>query len=136
MQRHWSFVATDKRYMYLIAAAILVAGLASAFSWRDATFFARAGNFIIGTGVWMAMRFTLREEINRTKNGLDNSPFLPGEGRFLQLNPTYFNNITFSTGDAFLQLHGFSLVLIGSLVSSFGDLLLLAVVPARFGNHV
>ncbi|RAN69381.1 hypothetical protein B5P43_36360 [Bacillus sp. SRB_336] len=127
MNRHWSFVVTDKRYLYVVAAVILVAGLVAAFLYQDASLFSRAGNFIIGTGVWMGMRYTLREGINRHKDASDESPVIAGTW---QLNAAYFNRITFSIGDAQLQLHGFALVIFGSLVGSFGDLILKALFPA------
>lgn len=125
MGRHWSFIVTDKRYLYPIAAGILVAGILAAFAFKDASFFSRAGNFIIGTGVWMGFRYTLREGINRHKKS--DSLVIPGTN---QLNADHFNSITFSIGDAHLQLHGFALVIIGSFVGSFGDLALKAVFPA------
>ena len=127
MKRHWSFIVTDKRYLYPIAGVILVAGLAAAFVWRDPLLFARAGNFIIGTGVWMGMRSTLREGINKHKDASDSSPLMQN-----QLNTNYFNRISFSIGDAQLQLHGFALVILGSIVGSFGDLLLRAMWPQYF----
>ena len=127
MKRHWSFAVTDKRYLYAIAACILVVGLATAFWYRDASLFSRVGNFIIGTGVWMSMRYTLREGINKHKDASDESPVVPGTR---QLSAAYFNRIAFSIGDAQLQIHGFVLVILGSFVSSFGDLVLKALFPA------
>lgn len=81
------------------------------------------GNFIIGIGVWMSMRFSLREGINKHKNLQDQSPTLPGNGPAKQLNATFFNNIGYSIGDAKLQLHGFYLVIYGSIIGSWGDIL-------------
>lgn len=77
----------------------------------------------------MSMRNTLREGINRTKNLADQSPFEPGTNA---VNPTFFNRITFSIGDAQLQVHGFVLVVTGSIVGSFGDLVLRSVLPGAF----
>lgn len=130
MSRHWSFIATDKRYLYSLVAVLLAAGTIAAFHYRDATLFSRAGNFVIGIGVWMSMRSTLRDGIQRTKSAADSSPVVPGTN---QLNANYFNNITFALGDAFLQLHGFALVLAGSFVGSFGDLAIAWLFPAAFG---
>ncbi|MFL6627459.1 MAG: hypothetical protein ACJ8G1_13505 [Vitreoscilla sp.] len=111
---------------------ILAGGVAASYFLKDASQVARAGNFVIGTGVWMTMRYTLREGIKRTKNALDESPMLPGPGPLHAINPAYFNRITFSIGDALLQLHGFALVIAGSLVSSYGDLLIRALLPRWF----
>jgi len=132
MKRHWSFVVCDPRYLYPLAGLILAGGVAASYLLKDATQLARAGNFIIGTGVWMTMRYTLREGIQRTKNALDESPTLPGPGPLYAVNAAYFNRITFSIGDALLQLHGFVLVIAGSLVSSYGDLLIKAMLPSWF----
>jgi hypothetical protein len=61
MKRHWSFIVCDTRYLYPLAALILAGGVAASYFLKDASQLARAGNFIIGTGVWMTMRYTLRE---------------------------------------------------------------------------
>ena len=131
-KRHWSFVVCDKRYLYPVAALILVAGIAAAVILKDPNQINRIGSFIIGIGVWMSMRFTLREGINRHKNALDSSPVIPGPGRAKQLNANYFNNIMFSIGDAHLQLHGFSLVVAGSVLGSYGDLIIRLLLPGYF----
>jgi hypothetical protein len=129
MNRHWSFAVTDRRYLYPIAMFFLLAGLLAAFLSKDASYFARVGNFIIGTGVWMSLRYTLREGINRRKDLSNSSPTLPGTN---QINPNFFNQITFSIGDAQLQIHGFILVVLGSFVGSFGDLILKYSFPGCF----
>ena len=92
-----------------------------AVTFHDATLLNRFGNFIIGTGVWMTMRYTLREGLNKHKTLTDSLPTVPGTG---QLNDTYFNNVTFALGDARRQVHGFIVVILGSVVGSFGDLML------------
>ncbi|CAE6714040.1 hypothetical protein [Paraburkholderia haematera] len=129
MNRHWSFVVTDRRYLYPIAVLLLIAGLVAAFLSKDANNFTRAGNFIIGTGVWMSMRYTLREGINRRKDLSNSSPTFPGTN---QVNPQFFNQIAFSIGDAQAQVHGFILVILGSVVGSFGDLILKCSFPGYF----
>lgn len=132
MSRHWSFVVTDRRYLHIGAALILLAGLTLAVTSGDATHFSRVGNFVIGTGVWMSMRYTLREGINRVKDSRAQSPVLPGPGPARALNSAHFNNIAFSIGDAILQVHGFALVLVGSAVGSYGDWALQAMLPTIF----
>jgi hypothetical protein len=129
MKRHWSFVVTDKRYLYPLAILLLIAGLVAAFMDKDAAHFTRAGNFIIGTGVWMSMRYTLREGINRHKDFANSSPTFPGTN---QVNAQFFNQIAFTIGDAQLQIHGFFLVIFGSVVGSFGDLILKLSFPGSF----
>lgn len=128
-RRHWSFVVTDKRYIYPLAAMFLLLGLAASFLTRDASHFPRVGNFIIGAGVWISMRYTLREGLKRSKDLSEESPFIPGT---TAINATFFNNIAFSIGDAQLQVHGFLLVLVGSTIGSFGDLLLKWLFPHVF----
>ena len=132
MTRHWSFVVTDQRYLYPLVVALLLAGVIASFYYGDASLFSRVGNFVIGIGVWMSMRSTLRDGIKRTKSAADSSPVVPGTN---QLNANYFNNITFALGDAFLQLHGFALVLVGSAIGSYGDLALTWLFPAAFGGR-
>ena len=127
--RHWSFVVTDKRYIYPIALAFLVLGTIASFAKADPSYLSRSGNFIIGAGVWISMRYTLREGIKRYKDLADLSPTVPGTNA---LNSNFFNNVTFVIGDAQLQLHGFALVLVGSAVGSFGDLLLKWLFPTVF----
>lgn len=122
-KRHWSFVVTDKKYLYPFIALLSVVGVLAGIKSDDPTYFSRVGNFIIGIGVWMSMRYTLREGINKHKDLSKSSPKLPGNGAFTQLNAKFFNEITFSIGDAKLQLHGFFIVIYGSAVSSFGDLI-------------
>lgn len=129
MKRHWSFAVTDKRYLYLFAFALLMVGLVAAFKFKNPAHFTRAGNFIIGTGVWMSMRYTLREGINRHKDLANSLPTFPGTN---QVNPSFFNQVAFTIGDAQLQVHGFLLVIIGSLVGSLGDLILKFGFPACF----
>lgn len=130
--RHWSFIVCDKRYLYPLVFLILLAGITAAISLRDPNQINRVGSLIIGAGVWMSMRFTLREGINRHKNALDSSPIIPGPGRAQQLNPRYFNNIGFSLGDAHLQIHGFFLVILGSILGSYGDLIIRGLLPQIF----
>jgi hypothetical protein len=125
-KRPLAFVVTDPRYMYPAAVFVLALGIAAAFWWHDATVLPRAGNFIIGIGVWMTMRYTLREGINRHKNMAASSPLFPGTN---MLNAAYFNEIGFLIGDAKLQIHGFVLVISGSVVGSFGDIILKAIFP-------
>ena len=123
-KRHWSFIVTDYRYIYPAIFILSVIGVVGSVVFNDPTIFSRMGNFIIGFGVWMSMRFTLREGLNRNKNALDASPTLPGPGPAFQVNSNYFNNIAFSIGDAVLQLRGFKVVVYGSVVGSWGDRLL------------
>ncbi len=128
-RRHWSFVVCDAKYLYPLALALLVIGLIAAFYFKDPTQLNRVGSFMIGVGVWMSMRYTLREGINRTKNVADNSPTFPGTN---QLNVAYLNNIGFAIGDAHLQVRGFILVILGSLVSSYGDVILMYLFSGVF----
>lgn len=132
MKRHWSFVVTDKKYLYPLATIILVAGFVIAVTCKEPTQFNRVGNFLVGIGVWMSMRYTLREGINKHKNAADAHPVLPGPGKAVQLNLGYFNKIAFSIGDANLQLHGFVLVIIGSIVGSYGDLIFTSILKSYF----
>ena len=129
MMRHWSFIVTDKRYLYTLAIAFLLAGGVAAFRFKDPTHLSRAGNFIIGTGVWMSMRYTLREGLKRHTNLADQSPVVPGTNA---LNSNFINQLVFTVGDAHLQVHGFVLVLVGSAVGSFGDLLIRWAFSATF----
>ena len=73
MARHWSFVVCDKKYLYSTAVLILAFGLWAALSFGKPEHFNRAGNLIIAVGVWMSMRSTLREGINRHKNNRGNN---------------------------------------------------------------
>ena len=129
MRRHWSYIVCAPRYLYPLAGVTLTFGVLFAIARSDAAMLNRFGNVIIGTGVWMSMRYTLREGINRLKNAPDNSPVIPGTR---QLNVAYLNKITLSIGDAQLQIHGFILVVVGSVVGSFGDLALRFVAPSCF----
>jgi len=129
MKRHWSFVVCDKRVLYPMALLLLAAGVAAALALKDPSQITRVGNFIIGTGVWMSMRFTLREGINRQKDHADSSPTVPGTN---QLNSNFFNKITFSIGDAQLQVHGFFLVIAGSTIGSYGDVIIKFLLPRYF----
>lgn len=134
MKRHWSFVVCDKKYLYPLVAVFLLAGLAVALASRDATQFSRVGNFIIGTGVWMSMRYTLREGLERYKNLSAPSPTLPvtDHSGVSQPNPEFFNSAAFAIGDAELQVRGFVLVILGSAVGSYGDSILRYLLPAHF----
>lgn len=129
MKRHWSFVVCDKKYLYPVVGVLLVVGVTLAFLMKDPVQLNRVGNFIIGIGVWMTMRYTLREGINRHKDFADRSPTIPSTN---QINTAFFNQITFSIGVAHLQLHGFALVVVGSIVGSYGDVILKALVPEAF----
>lgn len=126
-KRHWSFIVCDPKYLYSIVVILIVLGFMLTIILDDTTQLNRVGNLIIGTGVWMSMRSTLREGINRHKNALDDSPTLPKQGPLQQLNMNYFNKITFSIGDAILQVHGFIIILIGSVIGSYGDLIFVLI---------
>jgi len=129
VKRHWSFVVCDKRYLYPIAALLLTLGLVAAFVWKDPVQLNRTGNLIIGVGVWMSMRYSLREGIARYKKASADAPLLPGTN---QANIDFFNRIAFTIGDAQLQIHGFALVVIGSFVGSYGDPILRHAFSGRF----
>ena len=118
-KKHWSFIVCDIKYLFPFVALLLVLGIAAAVFLNDPEQLNRVGNFIIGIGVWMSMRATLRDGINRYKNYADNLPVQPNTR---QLNSAYFNNITFSIGDAYLQIYGFIIVILGSFIGSYGDL--------------
>jgi hypothetical protein len=120
-KRHWSFVVTDKIYLYPIVAIISVFGIFYSIHSNDPTFFQRIGNFVIGIGVWMSLRYTLREGINSSQDMKKQMPSLPTGGKLNQINPALLNKFAFSIGDAHLQLHGFFLVIYGSIIGSFGD---------------
>lgn len=125
MQRHWSFVVTAPKYLYPIIFFILLLGFVVAILSKDYGQFNRVGNLIIGVGIWMSLRFTLREGINRTKNCLDSQPVIKvPNSRMSTLNAEYFNKIAYSIGDAKLQIHGFIIVIVGSIIGSYGDLIL------------
>ena len=129
MKRHWSFVVCDPKYLYPLVVVFLAVGLLTALVWNDPVYLNRVGNLIIGTGVWMSMRYTLREGINRYKDLAAASPVVPGTN---QLNAEFFNRAAFTIGDAALQIHGFVLVVVGSIIGSYGDLILRRVLPAQF----
>lgn len=123
MKRHWSFIVCDKRILLSLTLIFLLSGLIYAFYFDDPSIFNRFGNFIIAIGVWMSMRYVFRDGLNRNEDARDSSPIYPDPKRtkLVQLNTTYFNNITFSIGDAKLSVLGFILVVIGSIIGSFGD---------------
>lgn len=125
---HWSFVVTDKRYLLPLAALVLALGLYFSFHLRDASQIARAGNFVVCIGVWMSMRYALRQGLNRVYDMRDEQPVLPGG----QLNANWFNARTFAVGDAILQFWGFGVVVVGSVVWAYGDWILKHICPAAF----
>lgn len=120
MRRHWSFVVCDPKYLYPAAGALLLVGAVWAVAVGNLAHFNRVGNFIIGIGVWMSLRYTLREGIERYKDGRGSQATIPGTNA---VDSEFFNQIAYSIGDARLQLHGFALVVLGSIVGSFGDLM-------------
>jgi hypothetical protein len=127
MRRPWAFVVTDWRYLYLLAALVLAGGLYAAYHTRDAMHFARAGNFVVCIGVWMTMRYTLREGINKHKDASLSQPTIQG-----YFNWRYFNEVTLSIGEAWLQIYGFALVVVGSAAWAYGDWILKHLTPAAF----
>jgi hypothetical protein len=133
-KRHWSFIVCDKKYLYPLVILLLILGIGTSIIFNDATHINRVGNFIVCVGVWMSLRFALREGINKHKNAQDASPTIPGSGRAQQLNPAYFNDITFSIGDAKLQIQGFGIVIFGSVLGSYGDIIFSLFYD--FKNHV
>jgi len=137
MERHWSFFVTDPYYLIPLSFIILGVGLWRSISNKDASYFPRFGNFIVALGVWMSMRYVFREGINTYKNALDASPTLPGNpgDKAFMLNTAYFNNISFSIGDAWLSVYGFALVVLGSTIGSFGDLILKYYFPRTFTQN-
>ncbi len=134
MKRHWSFVVCDRKYLYPLVVLLLLAGLAAALALRDPVQLNRVGNFIIGTGVWMSMRYTLREGLERYKNVPASSPTMPVSDHpgACQPNPDFFNQVTFALGDAQLQVHGFVLVILGSVVGSYGDIIVRYLLRTHF----
>lgn len=124
-RRPWPFIATDPRYIYPLALFILVAGCVAAYYFNDPSFVSRSGNFIIGAGVWMSLRYTLREGVNRVKS----RPLVPrSSGPMKEIDSHLINQSILAIGDADLQVRGFVLVMLGSLVGSFGDLAFSALV--------
>jgi hypothetical protein len=118
----------DPRYLYPIAGVVIAAlGALPALVSKDPVYLNRVGNLVIGIGVWMSMRYTLREGISKYKDTMDSSPVAPGTS---ELNLEFFNRVAFAIGDAKLQLHGFGLVAVGSIVGSYGDLILRCLLPS------
>jgi hypothetical protein len=130
MKRHWSFLFCDWKILYPFALLVLAAGVALALVRKDPLWVNRMGNVIIGIGVWMSMRYTLRQGKNRYRDSARSSPTVPGTNA---LNSDFFNDAAFSIGDAHLQLYGLGLVVVGSAVGSFGDLILKLVMPGCSG---
>lgn len=64
------------------------------------------------------MRGTFREGLKKSHNFNDDKPTI---GR--QLNSVYFNNRVFRRGDAVLQVYGFIIVMLGSIMSGYGDMI-------------
>ncbi len=121
-KKHWSFIATDIRILLPIVSIIILLGICDAFFHSEPSRLNRVGNFIIGIGVWMSMRGTLREGISRYHNLQDESPVLRGTK---QVNLNYFSISNFRRGDAVLQVWGFGIVVVGSILGSYGDFLYL-----------
>ncbi len=117
-KRHWSFIVCDPLYLYPITSILLLVGFLFANIMNDPEQLLRIGNFIIGVGVWMSMRSTLRNGLKKETNYNDNFPVIPNKG---YLNSTWFNERTFEYGDAKLQIHGFVITIIGSIFASYGD---------------
>ena len=106
-----------------------MSGVVAALVLKDPVHLNRVGNFIIAIGVWMSIRNTLREGINKQKDLAHSSPTVPGTN---QLNDRFFNQIAFSIGDGQLQVHGFVLVILGSMVGSYGDIIIKRILPGWF----
>lgn len=101
----------DPKYLYPFALLLLTLGVIAALVWRDPVHLNRARHFIIGTGVWMSLRYTLREGITIHKDAADSSPVFPGTN---QVNPAYFSELAFEIGEARLPDHSCSTIAGGS----------------------
>ena len=55
MAGHWSFILCDRKYLYPVVILLLALGLSAAVTFKEASHFNRAGNFIMAVGVWMSM---------------------------------------------------------------------------------
>lgn len=119
-RRHWSFVVCDIKYIYPICGILFVIGLWLSVQLQDSTQLNRIGSFIVALGVWLSLRNSFREGINKNKNLQDEKPVLDGG----MLNSTYFNKIAWAIGDAKLQIHGFFIVFFGGILTSYGDKIL------------
>lgn len=118
--KSWAFVLTDPKCVYPAVLLVLGIGLLLALHLRDASQFNRVGSFIIIAGVWMSMRYTLRVGLHRS---------LLSEPR---LAVQIFNEIRNSRTDAWLGVHGLILMVIGSMVGSYGDFVLKSLFPCTF----
>src|SRR5438045_223430 len=102
LMRHWSYIVCDKKYSYPFVLFVLALGLILSIIFKDYSQLNRVGTIVVAIGVWMSMRSTLREGINKNKDYSDTQPIIDGK-----MNITHFNKI----GDAQLQVHGFILVI-------------------------
>lgn len=120
MKRHWSFIFCGKKFGGFLIAFLLIVGIFLSFYFKEATILNRFGNFIMAIGVWISMRDTFREGLNKYKDLNDEKPVFPNG----LVNGIYFNNLTFRLGDARLRVWGLIFVFTGSIIGSFGDLII------------
>ena len=120
MKRHWSFIFCGKNFGIFLITAIITIGIFLSLYFKEAFILNRFGNFIMAIGVWLSMRDTFREGLNKHKDLNDEKPVFPNGF----VNGTFFNNLNFRLGDARLRVWGLVIVFIGSIVGSLGDLII------------
>lgn len=116
MKKHWSFIVCSPRILLPIVIFLTLIGVLMAYNFNDFGFFNRFGNFIVGIGVWMSLRYTLREGIRSEKNLMDSVPFIEIHEKVSVPNSNFFNEIAFSIVDAKLQIYGFVIVVYGNWI--------------------
>jgi hypothetical protein len=135
MARHWSFEVTDTFRLYLVCGVLIASSVLLSVARADPSHVQRIGNFILLLAVWATMRSTLREGLAKHRSLSDDQPTLPREpgARGVELNVNFLNKLAFRRGDAVLQVHGLVFALIGSVLASYGDLMLRVCLPELFG---
>jgi hypothetical protein len=128
--RHWSFIVTDPIVALTFLSVVFSLALYGSFNRQDWQLIGRGGNLMILAGVLMSLRrvLRLRDEANNEKM----QPWtLPVESntRARQLNFGRINQEVFAIGDTRIQLTGFIVIVVGTLVASYGDLLLDWLLP-------
>jgi hypothetical protein len=128
--RHWSFLATDTRLLLPALVTVVTASLYGSLCRGDWQLIARAGNLVIFVGVVLTLRrlFRLGDKSITEKVEPWTLPREPG-AKGVQFNFARVNQEVFAIGDARAQKAGFYLILIGTFMASYADLLLDWLIP-------
>lgn len=123
LNRHWSFVITDRRIYLPFLVGTLIFSVWLSLVCNSWLWISRYGSLLVIVGATIGLRRHFRLGSKNAEEPVP--PFVKDR----QLNPAGFNEAMFREGDLELQSKGLKLAVLGTFIWGYGDALLDLLLP-------